>query len=101
MKGFLEFIKKQGVFGLAIGFIVGGAVTKVVTSLVTDIVNPILGIILGLAKGLETAYLKIGPIKILYGHFISVLIDFLVISGIVYLLVKLFKLDVPEGKKKI
>ena len=41
MKGFLEFVREQGVVGLATGFILGGAVSKVVTSLVTDIINPV------------------------------------------------------------
>jgi len=28
MKGFLEFIREQGVVGLAVGFILGGSVDK-------------------------------------------------------------------------
>ena len=28
MKGFLDFIREQGVVGLAVGFILGGAVSK-------------------------------------------------------------------------
>jgi large conductance mechanosensitive channel len=98
MKGFLEFIKKQGVVGLAVGFILGGAVSKLVTALVNDLVNPILSVILGLAKGFETAYLKIGPIKILYGHFLNSAIDFLVIATIIYVFVKILKLDESEIK---
>ena len=42
MKGFLDFIREQGVVGLAVGFILGGAVSKLVTAIITDIVNPIL-----------------------------------------------------------
>ena len=34
MKGFLTFIREQGVIGLAIGFILGGAVSKVVAAFV-------------------------------------------------------------------
>jgi len=37
MKGFLDFIREQGVVGLAVGFILGGAVSKLVASLVADI----------------------------------------------------------------
>ncbi|MBN1168519.1 MscL family protein [Candidatus Woesebacteria bacterium] len=33
MKGFMNFIREQGVVGLAVGFILGGAVSKVVSSL--------------------------------------------------------------------
>ena len=99
MKGFLEFIREQGVVGLAVGFILGGAVSKLVASLVSDIINPVLGIILGAAKGLDTAYLSFGPAKVLYGHFISTLIDFLVIAMVVYYGVKSLKLDKIDKKK--
>ena len=93
MKGFIEFIRKQGVVGLAVGFILGGAVSKVVASLVSDIINPIIGVILGSAAGLESAALKIGPIHVLWGHFISVIIDFLIVALVVYYGFKALKLD--------
>lgn len=99
MKGFLEFIREKGVVGLAVGFILGGAISKLVASFVSDIINPILGIILGLTKGLETANLKIGPIKILYGHFISVFIDFTTVAFVVYLAVKILRLDKLDKKR--
>jgi len=99
MKGFIEFIREKGVVGLAIGFILGGAISKLVASFVTDIINPFLGIILGMTKGLETAYLKIGPAKIFYGHFITALIDFTVIAFVVYFGVKVLKLDKLDKKK--
>ncbi len=93
MKGFMNFIRKQGVVGLAVGFILGGAVSKVVTSLVEDIINPILGLILGAAGGLESAMLELGPVKIMWGSFASVIIDFLVIALVVYYGVKTLGLD--------
>ena len=101
MKGFIEFIKKQGVVGLATGFLLGGAVSKLVTALVTDIINPFLGIILGVAGGFADAVFKIGPVTVPYGHFISVLIDFLVIALVVYSLIRLLGLDKKETNKKI
>ena len=58
MQGFIVFIRKQGVIGLAVGFILGGAVSKVISALITDIVNPILGVILGAAGGLKEASLS-------------------------------------------
>jgi len=98
MKGFIEFIRTQGVVGLAIGFILGGAVSKVVSALVTDIINPIIGVILGSAAGLQTAALKIGPISILWGDFISVVIDFLIVALVVYYGFKALKLDKIDKK---
>lgn len=100
MKGFIDFIREQGVVGLAVGFILGGAVSKLVSAIVTDIVNPILGLILGSVGDLKEAYLAIGSAKIMYGDLITVLIDFVVIALVVYFGVKtlgLDKLDRPKA----
>lgn len=94
---FMDFIRKQGVVGLAVGFILGGAVSKVVTALVTDIVNPLLSVFLGAADGLKQASLKLGAVEILWGDFLSTTIDFIIIALVVYYLVKL--LGIEMGKK--
>ena len=93
MKGFTEFIKKQGVLGLAVGFILGGAISKVVSSIVEDLVNPILGLVLGTAKGLETFVIQVGPANVKLGHFLGVIIDFLVIALVVYFGVMILKFE--------
>lgn len=101
MKGFLNFIREQGVVGLAVGFILGGAVSKVVTALITDIINPLLGLVMGKAAGLTTFTVKIGEAELLLGDLLSVFIDFLVIALVVYFGVKklsLDKLDKPKSK---
>jgi len=100
MKGFLNFIREQGVVGLAVGFILGGAVSKVVSALVTDIINPLLGVILGTVGDFKTAYLQLGSIKILYGDFISIAIDFIVITLVVYFGVKFLRIDKLDKKKE-
>lgn len=100
MKGFLDFIREQGVVGLAVGFILGGAVSKVVSALVTDIVNPVLVLILGATGELKTASLNIGSAKILYGDLISVVIDFIVIALVVYYGVKLIGIERLDKKKQ-
>ncbi len=98
MRGFIDFIREQGVVGLAVGFILGGAVSKVVAALVADIINPILGLILGAAEGLKTASFKISSAEILYGDFVSVIVDFLVIALVVYYGVKAIGLDKLDKK---
>lgn len=100
MRGFLEFIREKGVVGLAVGFILGGSISKVVTSLVNDIVNPFVGVILGFTKGLETASFKLAGTSIKWGHFVSSLIDFLIVAFVVYFGVKLLKLDRLEKSKE-
>ena len=99
MKGFADFIREQGVVGLAVGFILGGAVSKVVSALVTDIMNPFLGLALGAVGGFATASVQVGSATILYGDMVSVLIDFIVIALVVYFGVKLLRLDKLDKKK--
>ena len=84
MKDFINFIREQGVVGLAIGFVLGGAVSKLVASFVEDIINPVIGLALGAVGALDSAVFKIGPVEILWGSFASTLIDFVIIALVVY-----------------
>lgn len=99
MKGFIDFVREQGVVGLAVGFILGGAVSKVVSAFVNDIVNPIIGSLIGSVEGLKTATLKIGSANILYGDFISIFVDFVIIAFVVYFGVKVIGVDKLDKKK--
>ena len=99
MKGFMNFIREQGVVGLAVGFILGGAVSKVVTALITDVINPLIGLAIGKSAGLQTASFKVGKAAIMYGDFVSVFIDFIVIALVVYFGVKLLGLNKLDKKK--
>lgn len=100
MRGFLDFIQERGVVGLAVGFILGGAVAKLVTSLVNDIINPVVGIFLGRVGQLKAAYFAIGSSKILWGDFVSSLIDFTIIAFVVYFGVKILRLEQIDKKKE-
>ena len=99
MKGFIDFIREQGVVGLAVGFILGGAVSKVVSALVTDIINPLLSFALGSVNGLKSASLSLGSVQILYGDFLGIVVDFVVIALVVYFGVKGLRLDKLDKKK--
>ena len=96
MQAFLTFIREQGVIGLAIGFIMGGATSKVVTALVTDIIQPVIGLVFGAEGGL--AGLAVGPV--MYGAFLTALIDFIIIAAVVFFLFKGLKLDTLDAKKQ-
>lgn len=100
VRGFIEFVREQGVVGLAVGFILGGAISKLVASLVNDIINPLLGLALGKVGNLKDMGVQIGESKIAYGAFISMLIDFIVIALVVYFGVKMLGLDKLDKKKK-
>ncbi|OGL52203.1 hypothetical protein A3K55_00065 [Candidatus Shapirobacteria bacterium RBG_13_44_7] len=99
MKDFLNFVREQGIVGLAVGFILGGAVKQLVTSFINDLITPLLGVLLGFTGGFKDAFIQIGPAKLLYGNFLSTLIDFLVVAAVVYFGVKALHLDKIDKKK--
>lgn len=99
LTGFVDFIRTQGVVGLAVGFILGGAVSKIVSSLVDNVINPLVGLALGRVDLADKA-LTVGDATLKYGAFISSLIDFIIIAAVVYFGVKslgLDKLDKPKA----
>ncbi len=99
MKGFIDFIRTQGVVGLAVGFVLGKAVSDVVASIVNDLINPIIGLALGKFGNLNAMSLHILSANITYGKFISVLINFSIIAFVVYFGVKKLGLDKLDQSK--
>lgn len=97
-KGFLDFIREQGVIGLAVGFLLGGAVSKTVTSFVTDVVNPVIGAIFGATGNLNAATFTLGDSTIAWGNFVSTIIDFLIIALVVYVGIRI--LGIGKADKK-
>jgi large conductance mechanosensitive channel len=87
MNQFMAFLSKYGVVGLAIAVIIGGAAGSLVSALVADILMPILTFFI---PGGEWRYatLTLGPIVLSIGHFVGVLIDFLIIAVVVFILMK-------------
>ncbi|HTK60157.1 MAG TPA: MscL family protein [Candidatus Baltobacteraceae bacterium] len=97
LQGFIDFIREKGVVGLAIGFMVGGAVSKLVTALVEDLINPLVGLALG-KVGLAEATWTIGTAELKWGHFVSSIVDFIIIAAVVYFGFKLLRLDRLDRK---
>lgn len=100
MKDFSNFVREQGIIGLAVGFILGGAVSGLVSSLVEDIINPLIGIVLGEAESLTSFSLSIFGSEVMIGNFISTFIDFIVVATVVYVGVKKLGLDKLDKKKE-
>ncbi len=98
MNDFIEFIRKQGVVGLATGFILGGATSDLVKAIVNDIINPIIGAFLGSISGLQNSSFTVLGATFLWGHLLSIAVNFVVIVGVVYFLFKFLKLDRLDKK---
>lgn len=106
-RDFLEFVREQGIVGLAVGLVLGVAVKGVVDQLVESFVNPIIGMIVGDRGGLEEAKftLTIGARsgEFAWGKFVSVSIQFVAVCLLVYGAVRLLKVnrdDVKEMSKE-
>lgn len=100
MKGFIDFVRQQGVIGLAIGFILGGAISKTVASLVENIINPLIGLALGKID-LADKMFTIGSASIKYGAFISTIVNFIIIAAVVYFGFKMLGLEKLDKKKEV
>ena len=87
MKEFKEFISKGNVMDMAVGIIIGGAFTSIVNALVENIITPILGIICGGVSFAELG-VTVGSATIMYGAFIDAIIKFLLISLVLFSIIK-------------
>jgi large conductance mechanosensitive channel len=105
LRDFMDFIRSQGVVGLAVGLVLGGAVSVLVKSLVDNIVMPPIGLLLGSAEGLKGLSLNIGKTSegtdavLHYGVFLNDFINFAVIAFVIYVIVRLLKADKLDKKK--
>ncbi len=87
---FKEFILRGNVIDMAVGVIVGGAFTAIVTSLNEDILTPILGIFGGTDFSQLKVTLGLGdnaPV-LLYGNFITAIINFLITALVIFCIIK-------------
>ena len=110
---FRAFIMRGNVVDLAVGVIIGVAFTAVVNSLVKDIFTPIIGLIVGgidfsnifiTLKGQSAATLadaqKAGAVTLNFGVFLNAVIQFLIVSLVIFWLIKvLTRLHVREDAK--
>ena len=95
VKEFREFAMKGNVVDMAIGIIIGGAFGKIVTSLVNDVIMPPVGSILGgvdfsnLAFTIKDATENTGAVVLKYGMFINTIIDFTIVAGAIFFVIKM------------
>lgn len=102
---YIAFLIAFGIIGLAIAFVIGQAASKWVTAFVNDIIDPTVGLFLP-AGSLENMAANVTGIhgatsQFKYGDLISNVIDFLIISLIVFITYKMLsKYKLLEDKTK-
>lgn len=98
VKEFKEFVMRGNVMDLAVGVIIGGAFGAIVTSLTDDIISPVLGIFGGM--DFSDLSVEVNGANIMYGKFITAIINFLIMALIIFLMVKGINKIMSLGKKK-
>ena len=94
IKEFKEFAVRGNVVDMAVGIIIGGAFGKIVSSFVSDVVMPPIGVMLGgvdfakLSLTVKEATETAEAVKINYGAFLNTIIDFLIISFVIFMAIK-------------
>lgn len=96
---FKEFVLRGNVLDMAIGVIIGGAFTGIVTALTTDFINPLINCIGGTEVKGRLEIFDTGN-YIEWGHFITAVINFLIIAAILFCMLKGINKLMELGKKK-
>lgn len=102
LKEFKAFVMRGNVLDLAVAVIIGGVFGKIVSSLVSDILMPPIGFLMGKVD-FSNLYLNLSPASfaslaeaqkagapiIKYGLFINTLIDFIIVSFVIFMVVRM------------
>jgi len=101
--GFVDFIRTQGVIGLAIGLAIGTAAGDTVKKIVEGFINPIVQFIVGSGNSLATAVWHVElfgrKADFAWGAALSSAITLVATALVIYWLVNIFKLDKLDKKK--
>ena len=101
MEEFKQFVMRGNVIDMAVGVIIGGAFGKIVTSLVNDVLMPPIGLLLGKVD-FSNLYInlsgktfqtlaeaqKVGAPTMNYGMFLNNVINFLIVSFVIFMMIK-------------
>jgi large conductance mechanosensitive channel len=100
LKEFREFALRGNMVDLAIGVIIGAAFGGLVQSVVNDLLMPLIGLVTGGvdfsqlylqmrgAAGANLDQARENGATLAYGHFITLLINFLIVAWVLFMVVK-------------
>jgi len=106
LKEFKDFAMKGNLVDIAVGFVMGAAFKAVVTSFTGGIVSPLVGLIFNsnfkdlkyiVKEGVaDEAGKVVGEVAVLYGDFITNVIDFIIVAFVMFMVIK----GINKTKKK-
>lgn len=102
VSGFMEFVRKQGVVGLAVGLAIGTQASELVRNIVSSVITPIVDLLVG-KEGLSgltwTVRVHDRVSTFDFGLLIDSLIKFLAVAIVIYFVIMGLKLDKLDKKK--
>ena len=99
--GFMDFIREQGVVGLAVGLAIGTAAGATVKSIVDSLISPLVGLILGGTdlSAIKTTVTRSGEeVGFGWSDMLNSLITLVSVAAVVYLIIHALKLDKLDKK---
>ncbi len=106
LKEFKDFAMKGNLVDIAVGFVMGAAFKSVVTSFTGGVVSPLIGLIFNsdfkdlkyiVKEGVaDEAGKAVGEVAVLYGNFITNVIDFVIVALVMFMIIK----GINKMKKK-
>ncbi|HRD94168.1 large conductance mechanosensitive channel protein MscL [Accumulibacter sp.] len=105
LQEFKEFAMKGNVMDLAVGVIIGGAFGKIVEAIVGDLIMPVVALIMGGKLDFSGMFVVLGSVPegtattlealkkaqvpvFAYGHFLTILVNFIILAFIIFVMVK-------------
>ena len=99
LREFRAFLIKQNMLALAIAVVIGAATNDVVQGLVNDFIMPVINAVSPTKAWQELRFPESGPVQFTYGHFLSVLLKFVII-GLVCWRITLYFIKPPKAEEK-
>ncbi len=97
-KEFKDFVLRGNVMDLAVGVIIGAAFKDIVDALTADFIQPLINSIGGAEIGGEIAIW--GGQSLNYGHFLTAVINFIIMAFILFIILRSVNKLMTLGKKK-
>ena len=89
MHGFLKFIVRGNMIGLAVGVVVGSLFSSLVQAFVETFITPFISIVAGHKGAFAQMHWTLGGTPIMYGTFINDVMTFVLIAAAIYFLIVL------------
>lgn len=99
LQEFKQFALKGNVMDMAIGVIIGAAFGNIVTAFTEDFINPLIACIGGAEFGGRIEIFDTGN-YLNWGHFVTAIINFLIMAFCIFLMMKAVNKLMTMGKKE-